>query len=292
MKILTIASQKGGVGKTTLSINIAAALALMQSYEHPNSPGRVLLVDMDPQAHASKTLAGGVFGRDEVEEGGEETDEKVTLGDLLLDDSPLPATAIVETSSLPQNGLGNLDYLPTQKSSLNVATRVLTSEPDGQFRLDDLIRPLQPLYEYIIVDTPPNLGVMTINSLLAATHTVIPIDLQAFALDSLVETLDTVNRIQDHPRLNPELQVIGISPVKCNFRRHEQQEWLETLNDRYGDLVLPAIGDRGDVHSAQTQGLDIFSYKPPRESSGDLASSNEAAQEYARVAETIRNRIN
>ena len=285
MKILTIASQKGGVGKTTLSINLAAALALMQSYEDPGSPGRVLLVDMDPQAHASKTLAGGVFGREE-----DAPEDEPTLGDLLLGDSPLPATAIVETSSLPQNGRGNLDYLPTRKSSLNVATRMLTSEPDGQFRLIDLLHPLKSLYEYIIVDTPPNLGVMTINSLLAATHAVIPIDLQAFALDSLVETLDTIERIQNHPRLNPELEVSGIAPVKCNFRRHEQIEWLDTLNDRYGDLVLPHIGDRGDVHSAQTQGLDIFSYKPPRDAE-DLASSNEAAQEYATVAEAIRNRI-
>ena len=288
MKILTIASQKGGVGKTTLSINTAAALALMQSYEDPGSPGRVLLVDMDPQAHASKTLAGGVFGRGEEEEAGM---DKQTLGDLLLGESTLPATAIIETSSLPQNGQGNLDYLPTRKSSLNVATRILTGEPDGQFRLLDLLNPLRSLYEYIIIDTPPNLGVMTINSLLAATHVVIPIDLQAFALDSLLETLDTIERIQNHARLNPELTVAGISPVKCNFRRHEQLEWLDTLNDRYGDLVLPSIGDRGDVHSAQTQGLDIFSYKPPRDASEDLASSNQAAQEYAKVAETIRNRI-
>ena len=224
-------------------------------------------MDMDPQAHASKTLAGGVFGRDDEALGGEEPDEKATLGDLLLGDSPLPATAIIETSSLPQNGRGNLDYLPTQKSSLNVATRVLTSEPDGQFRLDDLIRPLQPLYEYIIVDTPPNLGVMTINSLLAATHVVIPLTCRPSPWTAWWRpwTPWTASRTTPGSTLAP---VVGISPVKCNFRRHEQQEWLETLNDRYGDLVLPSIGDRGDVHSAQTQGLDIFSYKPPRESSG------------------------
>ena len=287
MKILTIASQKGGVGKTTLSINVAAALALMQSYEQPGSPGRVLLVDMDPQSHASKTLAGGVFGVDEDES----ESDKQTLGDLLLGESTLPATAIIETSHLPKNSDNNLDYFPTQKASLNVATRTLTGEPDGQYRLMDLLHPLKALYEYIIIDTPPNLGVMTINSLLAGTHVVIPIDLQAFALDSLVETLDTVERIQNHPRLNPDLKVIGISPVKCHLQRHEQVDWLETLTDRYGDLILPTIGDRGDVHSAQTQGLDIFSYKPSRDST-DLASSNLAAQEYAKISETIRNRMN
>lgn len=285
MKILTIASQKGGVGKTTLSINVAAAMALMQAYERPGGAGRVLLVDMDPQAHASKTLAGGVFGSNDDGE-----DEKQTLGDLLMGNTGLSATAIIETSHLPKNSEDNLDYLPTQKSSLNVATRILTGEPDGQYRLMDLLHPLKALYEYIIIDTPPNLGVMTINSLLAATHVVIPIDLQAFALDSLVETLDTIERIKGHPRLNPELQVIGISPVKCHFRRNEQVEWLETLTERYGDLVLPSIGDRGDVHSAQTRGLDIFSYKPPRDAE-EIASSNQAAQEYAKVAEAIRNRM-
>lgn len=286
MKILTIASQKGGVGKTTLAINISAALALMQSYEHPGSPGRVLLVDMDPQAHASKTLAGGVFGIDEDEA----TSDKQTLGDLLLGESTLPVTAIIETSHLPKNSESNLDYLPTHKASLNVATRTLSSEPDGQYRLMDLLNPLKALYEYIIIDTPPNLGVMTINSLLAGTHIVIPVDLQAFALDSLVETLDTVERIQNHPRLNPDLKVVGISPVKCHFQRNEQVEWLDTLSERYGDLILPTIGDRGDVHSAQTLGLDIFSYKPSRDT-GDLASSNLAAQEYAKVSEAIRNRM-
>ncbi len=287
MKILTIASQKGGVGKTTLAINVSAAMALMQAYEHPGGPGRVLLVDMDPQAHASKTLAGGVFGGEEDEE----ESDKQTLGDLLLGESTLPATAIIETSHLPKNSDNNLDYFPTHKSSLNLATRILTGEPDGQYRLMDLLHPLKSLYEYIIIDTPPNLGVMTINSLLAGTHVVIPIDLQAFALDSLVETLDTVERIQRHPRLNPDLKVLGISPVKCHLRRNEQVDWLETLTDRYGDLILPAIGDRGDVHSAQTLGLDIFSFKPPKDSD-DIASSNLAAQEYAKVSEVIRNRIN
>ena len=287
MKILTIASQKGGVGKTTLAINVSAAMALMQAYEHPGGPGRVLLVDMDPQAHASKTLAGGVFGGEDEEE----ESDKQTLGDLLLGESTLPATAIIETSHLPKNSDNNLDYFPTHKSSLNLATRILTGEPDGQYRLMDLLHPLKSLYEYIIIDTPPNLGVMTINSLLAGTHVVIPIDLQAFALDSLVETLDTVERIQRHPRLNPDLKVLGISPVKCHLRRNEQVDWLETLTERYGDLILPAIGDRGDVHSAQTLGLDIFSYKPPKDSD-DIASSNLAAQEYAKVSEVIRNRIN
>ena len=287
MKILTIASQKGGVGKTTLAINVAAALALMQAYEHPGGSGRVLLVDMDPQAHASKTLAGGVFGGEDEEV----ENDKQTLGDLLLGESTLPATAIIETSHLPKNSDNNLDYFPTHKASQNLATRILTGEPDGQYRLMDLLHPLKSLYEYIIIDTPPNLGVMTINSLLAGTHVVIPIDLQAFALDSLVETLDTVDRVQRHPRLNPELKVLGISPVKCHLRRNEQVDWLETLTDRYGDLILPAIGDRGDVHSAQTLGLDIFSYKPPKDSD-DIASSNLAAQEYAKVSETIRNRMN
>ena len=286
MKILTIASQKGGVGKTTLAINVSSALAMMQSYERPGTPGKILLVDTDPQAHASKTLAGGVFGSDD-----EEDNNKPTLGDLLLGDSDLPATAIIETSHLPKNGDGNLDYLPTQKSVMNIASRTLVSQPDGQFRLLDLVQPLGALYEYIVIDTPPNLGVMTINSLLAATHVVIPIDLQAFSMDSLVETLDTIERIQSHPRLNPGMEVIGISPVKCNFRRHEQQEWLDTLTERYQELVLPPVGDRGDVHSAQTQGLDIFSYKPPRDPGEDIASSNLAAQEYAKVSEVIRDRL-
>ena len=289
MKALAVASQKGGVGKTTLSINVAAALALMQSYENPGNPGKVLLVDMDPQAHASRTLAGGVFG--EGEKIGLENDiEKQTLGDLLLEESTLPAMSIIKTSHLPINGSGNLDYLPTHKTSLSAADRRLTSEPDGHYRLKDLLKPLSSLYEYIVIDTPPNLGVMTMNSLLAGTHVVIPIDLQTFALDSLVETLDSVERVKKRPRLNPDLKVIGVLPVKCHLQRLEQAEWIDILTDRYGKLILPSIGDRGDVHSAQYQGLDIFSYKPARDS-GDLASSSVATQEYAKVSEIIRKRM-
>ena len=288
MKVLSIVNQKGGVGKTTLSINISAALALILSHERSDSPGRVLLVDVDPQTHASKTLAGGVFGGREDQYSSES--ENPTLGELLLGYTELPATAIIETSHLPSNGKGNLDYIPTRKANMNIASRNLDMEPDGQYRLLDLLEPLGSLYQYVVIDTPPNLHVMTINSLIAATHVLVPVALHAFSMDSLVETLETIERIQNHPRLNPGLKIMGLLPTMCHFQRKEQVEWLETLSDEYGDWLLPSVGDRGDIHSAQTQGLDIFSYKPPRQSE-DTASSNLATQEYARIAEQVRRRM-
>ena len=288
MAVLALYNIKGGVGKTTLAVNTASALALMLSHERVDHPGRVLLVDCDPQTHASKTLAGGVFGdRENRDHSG---DDHPTLGELLLEYTDLPATAIIETSHLPLNGRDNLDFIPTRKSSMNIASRNLEMEPDGQYRLLDLLEPLSSLYDYAVIDTPPNLATMTINSLIAATHVLIPIALHAYSMDSLVETIETIERVQNHPRLNPSLRIMGLQPTMCHFQRKEQGEWLRTLANEYGDLLMPTVGDRGDVHSAQTKGLDIFSYRPPRLSE-EIASSNIATKEYAAVANEIRRRM-
>ncbi len=131
---------------------------------------------------------------------------------------------------------------------------------------------------------------MTDNALVAATHVVVPIDLQAFSMDALVLTLEKIKRISAHPRFNPELKLAGIVLTKCSLRHREEREWLKIVKADYPDDVLSPISLRGDVHSAQSQGQDIFSYKPPRDSEA-VASSNLATQEYATVAEEIKKRI-
>ncbi len=286
MKILTVACQKGGVGKSTLAINVSAAFALMQSFQNPDDPGRILLIDMDKQHHSSKTLAGGVFGKDD-----EEDNTGPTLGKCLMGKSPLPISAIVESSHLPLNNEEkNLDYLPSTYSGMQEAENFLNMDTTGRFRLLDLIQPIVSDYEYIIIDTPPDLSIMTDNALIAATHAVVPIDLQAFSMDALNKTLDKIEQIQSHPRFNPELELAGIVLTKCNLRHSEEVEWRDILVEQYGDLILSPITLRGDVHTAQTQGLDIFSYKPPRDPEA-VASSSLATQEYARTAEEIKERI-
>lgn len=287
MKILAIASQKGGVGKSTLAINLAAAFSLMESYQNQKDPGKILLIDMDKQHHSSKTLSGGVFGGDS----GETENEIKTLSQCLTGRTPLPISAIAQKSHLPENNENNnLHYVPSDFQGMEEAEHFLTSDTTGQFRLSDLLQPLEPIYKYIVIDTPPDLSIMTDNALVAATHVLIPIDLQAFSMDALLQTVAKIDEIRDHPRFNPELQLAGIVLTKCNLRHKEEREWLELVKRDYEELVLSPIAFRGDVHTAQSQGKDIFSYKPPRDPES-IASSNLATKEYAKVAEEVKKRI-
>lgn len=288
MKVLTVACQKGGVGKSTLAINLAAAFSLMESFANSKEPGKILLVDMDKQHHSSKTLSGGVFGKDS----GEAENELTTLSQCLMGSSPLPLSAVAQASHLPEkNQMNNLHYVPSFYQGMEEAEHFLQADTTGQFRLSDLFVSLEPVYNYVVIDTPPDLSIMTDNALVAATHVVVPIDLQAFSMDALKKTLDKVEQIQSHPRFNPGLKLVGIVLTKCNLRHNEERDWFNVLKDEYGDLILPPIALRGDVHTAQTQGLDIFSYKPPRDPEEELDSSSKATQEYAAVAGEIKKRI-
>lgn len=282
MKILTVAHHKGGVGKTTIAINISAAFALMLSSENSSTPGRVLLIDMDPQAHAASTLSGGIFDK---EGSGERS---VTLAELLIDEVSVPAASVIQTSHIPRRAAGNLDYIPTSKARMGRAGRQLAADVDGQYRLIDIIQPLEALYEYVIIDTPPELGVLTANSLLASTHVLVPVELAAFSLDGLNDVLGTIDKIQR--RLNPDLKLLGLQPTRCSFQRGEQNDILDGLTARFGDLLLPPISERADVTYAHSEGLDIFSFRPARQP-GKLRSSSPATLEFARTAEEIRARL-
>ena len=180
--------------------------------------------------------------------------------------------------------------MPSFYQGMEEAENFLNSDTTGQFRLSDLLQSLEDNYKYVVIDTPPDLSIMTDNALVAATHVVVPIDLQAFSMDALNKTLDKIEQIQNHPRFNPELKLAGIVLTKCSLRHSEERDWFKVLLDEYGDLILSPIALRGDVHTAQTQGLDIFSYKPPRNNEA-IASSSLATQEYAKVAEEVKKKI-
>ena len=285
MKVISIANQKGGVGKSTYAVNLAAALALILNYEERNSPGRVLLVDMDPQTHSAATLAGGVFCPP-AQRGDRQA--SATLGELLMDESAIPVPSAILTSEIPLRSSQNLDYFPSSKAKMKAASRTLGLEADGDFRLDYLLNVLEHMYTYVVIDTPPSLDIMTVNSLVAADSVVVPIQLKGFSLDGLTDLLTTIQQIQRSK--NPQLQLLGLQPTMCDFRRMEEKEFHQSLVQKYGKLVLPPTSNRADVEYAINEGLDIFSYRPPRLDQEELAGANPAAQEFARAAEEVKRR--
>ena len=286
MKVISIANQKGGVGKSTYAVNLAAALALIMNYETPDSPGRVLLVDMDPQTHSAATLAGGVFCPP-AQRGDRQS--RTTLGELLMDEVSVPIPSVILTSQIPLRSCHNLDYFPSSKAKMKAASRALSMEADGDFRLSYLLNALQHMYDYVVVDTPPSLDVMTVNSLIAADWVIVPIQLNGFSLDGLTDLIITIQQIQRSK--NPQLQLLGLQPTMCDFRRAEEKEFHQSLVKKYGKLVLPPTSNRADVEYAINEGLDIFSYRPPRLDQEELAGANPAAQEFALATAEVRRRI-
>ena len=286
MKILSIFNNKGGVGKTTTTINVSAAFALMLSHEAgpKREPGRVLVLDMDQATQTSVSLSGGFFSFEDKTRGSHDN-----LAGLLLQMTDRSAVELILPTSLPRGARGNMDFIPSSAAKMEKVDRDLGDDRvNGLYRLREILEPLEDLYSYIFIDNPPNLGYGALNTLVAATDVLVPVQLEGPAIFALTETLRTIRSIQNRP--NPSLRLLGLLPTMTNFRREEDKEWLEALRKQYGELVLPPIARRGEITSALTQGLDIFSFKPPRQSES-LASASLATQEFAALAMEIRRRL-
>ena len=232
MHIYAIANQKGGVGKTTTAVNLATGLA--------RKGKRILLIDLDPQANATYAL----LGAQELE---------ATVYDLLLDTKAFDAVR----QETPEEGL---DLLPAD-IDLAGAEVDLLSAIGGQTRLRAALGKLPHPYDYILIDTPPSLGLLTINALAAADAVLIPVSVSLFALKGLAQLNETITKVK--AGLNqPSLRILGILPTLCD-RTRASREVLETLRTHFGpELMATTIPKNVTVEEAHGRGTSLFEYAP------------------------------
>ncbi len=240
VKIYTLANQKGGVGKTTTAVNLGAYLAA--------SGRRVLLVDVDPQANATSSL------------GVDKNALSKSIYDVLIQGEDL-------TSVLALTKRLGLDLIPSTPA-LAGAEVEMVSLLSRESRLRKALAPLLDKYDYILIDPPPSLGLLTINALTAAHGVIIPIQCEYLALEGLTQLLQTINLVRDN--LNPGLRVRGILLTMYDGRTNLAQQVVEQIRQYFSGSVFRVIIPRSvRLSEAPSYGEPILSYAPS--SAGALA---------------------
>jgi chromosome partitioning protein len=251
--IIAIANQKGGVGKTTTAINLAAGLA---------SKGvKTLLVDLDPQANSSMSFL-------------DIRDLKASMYDALTHDGVHLPDIIV-----PVEKIGNLSVAPSTIALAKIEAKLI-GELDSHYRLKDELLPIQDAYDYVVIDTPPTLGIITVNALVAATHVLIPIQASYFALEGTDDLLETIDKIK--LRANPQLQILGALITMYDKRTLLAKDILEQIQNVFGLKVFNTV---------ITKSVRLEESPAYRESIFTFAPRSTGAYEYYRLSEEVLSRV-
>ena len=231
-KVIAIANQKGGVGKTTTAINLAASLAVLEK--------KVLIIDADPQAN---TTSGLNFSPD--------NDEKRTLYEALIGEIDI-------TDTLIQTEMERLHMIPSHINLVGAEIELLNFE-DRESVLNRILEPIRDNYDYIIIDCSPSLGIITINSLTAADSVMIPVQPEFFALEGLGKLLQTIRLVQSES--NPQLQIEGFVVTMFDGRTRVHSQVLAELREHFKDMVFKTVIQRNiRLSEAPSHGKPIILY--------------------------------